>query len=147
MRWGLEETLSVGRISIKGVLFGILAAVGASAVAAMILLPLFAGSAMSGQMSTEDIDEIIKQVMQNDWFLIAIFAVDLACSALGGYIAARVAKKDIYLNAAFVGLVGALVSLLSLSGAYPIWFNVGGLLLVIPATLFGAQLTKDRATA
>lgn len=147
MRCWLEETLDVGRISIKGVLLGILAAIGASAAAALILLPLFAGGAVSDQMSAEDIDEVVKQVMQNGWFLITIFVVDLACSVLGGYIAARVAKKDIYLNAALVGLVGALVTLLSLDGAYPIWFNVGGLLLVIPATLFGAQLAKDRATA
>lgn len=137
----------MGRVSIKGVLLGILTDIGGSIAAGMILLPLFAGGNVSEQMSPEDIDEVIKQITQNGWFLITNFIVGLSCSALGGYVAARVAKQEIYLNAGLVGLFGVLVGSLNLSSEYPIWFNVGGLLLVIPAALLGAQLARDHATA
>lgn len=135
----------MGRVSIKGVLLGILADIGATIVAGMILLPLFAGGSVSEQMSIEDVDEVMKQIVQNDWFLITNFVIGLSCSALGGYVAARVAKHEIYLNAGLVGAFGVLVGSLNLSGDYPIWFNVGGLLLVIPAALLGAQLASRRA--
>jgi hypothetical protein len=137
----------VGRVSIKGVLFGILADIGASVAAAMILLPLFAGSSVSSQMSAEDMDVVVKQILQSGWFLITNFVVGLACSALGGYVAARVAKKEIYLNAALVGLFRLLIGSFNFSAEYPIWFTVGGLLLVIPVALVGAQLAGDRAAS
>lgn len=137
----------MGRVSIKGVLLGILADIGASVAAGMILLPLFADSGVSEQMSAEDIDEMIKQITQNGWFLISNFIVGLSCSVLGGYVAARVAKQEIYLNAGLVGLFGVLIGSLNLSSEYPIWFNLGGLLLVIPAALLGAQLASGHAAA
>jgi len=136
----------LGRVSIKGVLLGIVTDVGASVAAGMILLPLFAGGSVSEQMSAEDIDEVIRQITQDSAFLITNFVVGLSCSALGGYVAARVAKKDVYLNAGLVGLFGVLLGALNLSGEYPIWFNVGGLLLVIPATLFGGEIASRRMT-
>lgn len=142
-----EGVLNVERVTVKAVLLGVLADIGASVAAAMILLPLFAGGSVSSEMSADDMEVAVKQIMQNGWFLIANFVVGLSCSALGGYVAARVAKKEIYLNAALVGLFSLLIGSLNLSGEYPIWFNVGGLFLVIPAALVGAQLAGGRAAS
>lgn len=135
----------MGRVSIKGVLLGVGTDIGGSIVAGVLLLSWFGGSNFSANMSPDEIDEVVKRITQNGTFLITSFVIGLSLSAVGGYVAARIAGKDYYLNSGLVGVVGVLAGLLSLSNAYPIWFNVGGLILIVPAALYGGRLAESRA--
>ena len=77
--------------------------------------------------------------------------VGIACTALGGFVAGRVAKQDEILHAGFVGLLslslGALVELLSRSAGgsgVPVWYQVFSYLAVVPAALAGGFLSSRR---
>jgi hypothetical protein len=62
---------------------------------------------------------------------------------VGGYIAARVARKEIYLNSGIIGILGIVLGVM-LAARYPIWFNVSGFLTVVPAALAGGHLAKPK---
>lgn len=124
------------RVNFKALALGILTDFGGTILASTIIFAMFAGNLASEQMSPEEIEEMVKAATQSGGFLLTSLIVGLGFSALGGYVAARVAKKELYLNAGLVGVFSLLVGLLSGSQG-PIWFNVAGYLLVIPAALYG----------
>lgn len=133
------------RINFKALLFGIAADMGGTFAASLIIFPMFAGDLFSQDMSPEEIEAAMQTLSQDSGFLLASLVVGLAFSALGGYVAARVAKKDIYLNAGLVGVFGLFIGLL-FGGGGPIWFNVAGFVLVIPAALYGGFLADRQTT-
>ncbi len=132
------------RVNFKAFLFGIAADIGGTFAASLIIFPLFAGDSFRPDMSAEEIEAAMQAVTESSRFLLASLVVGLAFTALGGYVAARVAKQDLYLNAGLVGVAGLLIGLL-FGGGGPIWFNVAGYVLVIPAALYGGYLADRQA--
>src|SRR5947208_14176520 len=63
----------------------------------------------------------------------------LACTALGGFIAGRVARRAPVRHAALVGVVGVAFGLLFL-GSYPLWYSALGAGGTVPAAAFGGWL-------
>lgn len=133
----------MGRVSIKAVALGIITDIGGSIVAGIILLAMFAGHVFSEPMSPQELDEALKPITQSGPFLITSLIAGLSFTALGGYVAARVAGKEIYLNAGLVGVFSLLAGL-TFGGEYPVWFNIAGLVLIIPAALYGGHLAEGR---
>ena len=132
------------RVNFKAVALGILADLGGTIVASAVLFAFFAGDQVSDQMSPEEMEEAVKLATQGGAFLITSLVVGLGFSVFGGYVAARVAKKEIYLNAGLVGVASLLIGLF-FGGGGPIWFNVAGFLLVIPAALYGGYLADPES--
>jgi len=127
------------RISFKGVILGVAADIGGTIAASTILLLIFAGHLFNEQLSPEELDATLKPITQSGEFLLVSLIVGLSFSALGGYVAARVAKREIYLNAGLVGVVSVLIGL-TMGAEAPPWYTIAGYVLVIPAALFGAHL-------
>ena len=66
---------------------------------------------------------------------------------VGGYVCAKVANRLPYMNAAALGVVGLVVGVLLADGDSPLWFNVLGLLVVLPSALLGGHFAKVQARA
>lgn len=76
-------------------------------------------------------------------FLLGSIILGTLSTMVGGYLAARIAKKEPYWNAGAIGVLGIVLGLL-LAKDYPLWFNVVGFLLALPAALLGGHLARSR---
>jgi len=133
----------VERINLKALLFGIVADIGVTFVASVLLLLLFAHDLVTPDMPPEEADAVMQELLARGDFLLASLAIGLACSTLGGYVAARTAGKDLYLHAGLVGIASLLLGLFT-GASGPFWFNVAGYVLVLPAALYGGYLADRR---
>lgn len=131
------------RINLKALLFGIVADVGVTFVASLLLFLLFAHDLVSPDMPPEEMDAVMQALLARGDFLLASLVIGLGCSTLGGYVAARTAGQDLYLHAGLVGLASLLFGLVAGTSG-PFWFNVAGFVLVLPAALYGGYLADRR---
>ncbi|UJF31230.1 hypothetical protein [Paenibacillus hexagrammi] len=97
-----------------------------------------------------DKEELI-QVYNHIGWLILFMVVGMLWSFFGGYVAARVARRAELINAACIGVIGAGIefdSFISNPGIAT-WYQVIGLLIVIPVSLLGGKMAlrkKQRST-
>ncbi|HEY4732266.1 MAG TPA: hypothetical protein VIH66_03380 [Gammaproteobacteria bacterium] len=137
----------MNKLSIKGVLFGVFANIAGSTIARLVILVIYGNRVITKDMTDQELTEAMGTVIQGNDFIAAVMVAELLCTAIGGYIAARVAKQAIYLNSGMVGLVGVSIFLGYLfSGETPLQFNIIGAILVIPAALLGGHLAKSTVT-
>jgi hypothetical protein len=85
------------------------------------------------------------------WLVIGLMA-GLACTALGGYVAARFANQSEYANAFAVGIASLVFGeavLIVFGGDLPLWLRLAGDLAVVPAAVLGGHLRmlQKRAAA
>jgi uncharacterized oligopeptide transporter (OPT) family protein len=79
-------------------------------------------------------------------------AYETLFALLAGYITARIAVRKPFLHVlvmAIVVLIGRAVIATATWDVLPMWFNIGVLVLIIPAALIGAKLSelRNRSTA
>jgi uncharacterized membrane protein len=129
----------MGRVSFKGVALGVLVDIGGTVLASMLLLSWFVGDTIAPEMPPEEVEQIMRQLSRDGAFLTASLVLGLAFTGLGGYVAARVATRELYLNAGLVGVVSLVLGLV-FGGQAPLWFEVAGVLLIVPAALYGGYL-------
>lgn len=127
------------RVNIKGVALGVLADIGGSVLASILLLSWFVGDAIAPDLPPEEAERIMQRLAQDGAFLILNLLLGLAFTGLGGYVAARVAGRERYLNAGLVGVISLALGVL-FGGQAPLWFEVAGFLLILPAALYGGYL-------
>lgn len=133
----------MSELSIKGILLGVLTDTGGNTIAGIILMVIFASGRITPDMSGQEINDAILALAQGGGFLLASLIVGLGFTILGGYVAARVAKKGIYQNSAMVGAIDMLLGIL-FSGTSAHWFDIAGFLIVIPAALLGGHLARKQ---
>lgn len=115
------------KINIKAIIAGIaVCAVGStlSAIAVAIIIP--------GE---------IEDLFSSNTFLIPALLMGIFLTITGGYITSRIAKANEYLNSGLLGIVGVLISLLSISDL-PVWVNIVEIGSSIPCALLGAYLAR-----
>jgi CBS domain containing-hemolysin-like protein len=130
-------------ISIKAVLLASLAVFGLDIVSGMVLLATFGGAVLDPAMSDTQMQAAITQIVQGRGYLTAALILGTTTTVLGGYLAARLSSSVPYFNALAFAILGIVVTLLTSEGL-PMWFLIVGLLLTIPAALFGAYIEKRR---
>ena len=102
---------------------------------------LFGGivaSIVGGDGATQD--EVIARINDSLGLLLSTFAVGLGFTAIGGYVAAAIAKQRPIPHAAMVGVLSLLTSLsFTLAGPSdgPLWLQLAGYALTVPAAVFG----------
>jgi hypothetical protein len=82
------------------------------------------------------------------WFLVTSVLYGCAFAALGGYLAALIARRKAFKHAAILTIVigaGALVSLLSRPGKGAIWSQAAALLLMAPSAMAGGYFRKQQS--
>lgn len=133
----------MSELSIKGILLGVLTDIGGSTIAGIILMVIFGSSLVTEQMTEQELNEAILAMAQGKGFMITSFIVGLFFTILGGYVAARVAKKGVYLNSGMVGVIGLILGVLY-AGETALWLDVAGIISVIPAALLGGYLARSK---
>jgi len=128
------------RSSILAVVLGFFVDIGATMIFGIVLAIVGGVGLAAGGAPPEAIDSIVER---SAGFQLLGLAGGLACTALGGYVAARFANHAEYANAFAVGvasLVFGEVMLLVQPQDYPVWLRLLGDVLVIPAALVGGHL-------
>ena len=121
----------MARVNVKAVLLGF---------GAVLLLDTLAGIVLFAVLGADGTaEQAVSEAISNPAFLLSGVVLGSLTTVAGGYLAARIAKSYPYFNALALGLLGAAYGLLFWS-QYPLWFNILGLVLAVPAALLGAHL-------
>jgi ABC-type uncharacterized transport system permease subunit len=105
------------------------------------VLTFAAGIALASSGSSPE--EIAALLEHSAAYRLLGLAVGLACTAFGGYIAARFANHSEYANAFAVGVASLVFGeavLIGFAQELPLWLRLAGDLLVVPAALVGGHL-------
>lgn len=123
----------------KAILIGIVTDIGATyLVISVLMISLGAGAR---DLSEEEARQLIESTFQQVPYLLLSGVLGLLATALGGFVAAKVAVVAPLLNAACVGLFDLVLGIL-LIGDSPLWFSVIALLLTLPAAVTGGVLWR-----
>ena len=117
----------MSKVSIKGIILGVLATLVIDTISGIAMIPIFASS-----MSEEVLESVF---LETGPLIYSLFAGTLS-TVIGGFIAANIGRQAAYKNAMIFGVIGLILSVL-MSEGLPLWFNVIGFLTVIPASLLG----------
>jgi hypothetical protein len=133
---------------VKAIVAGFLIDVVGSVIGGTVLAVAWGVLLGARGASGEDVERFFRE---SDTFIWASLAVGLAFTALGAYVAARIANRVEYRFALTVGLCSLAFSELMLhalgSGDYPEWARLVGNLLVLPVAFLGGHvrvLEKER---
>jgi hypothetical protein len=88
----------------------------------------------------------LSQIYSNIGLLLVLLVVGLFWSFLGGFVAAKVAKRAEYFNASIIGVIGAAIgfdSMLSGQGI-PLWYELTGFIVIVPVSLLGGYLALKK---
>jgi hypothetical protein len=124
----------------KAILFGLFIDIGGSIVGGTILAVAWGILLGAGGASGEEMNRFFRE---SDAFQWASLGTGLAFTALGAYVAARIANRAEYRYALMLGLCSLAFSELMLrmfaGGDYPEWVRLVGNLLVLPAAFLGGH--------
>lgn len=103
-----------------------------------------------GGLSEETLDQALKEMLSSREGLFALIVIGASCTALGGYIAARLAGAEEVKHGALVGAVSLVLGLLQAAMAggespVPLEYELLGYALAIPAGALGGYLAQGRA--
>jgi hypothetical protein len=135
----------------RAILFGVFVDIIVTAVLSVPLLLAFAGPDFFSE--NEAISRAAEaRAYESDLFNLVFLLFGLVCTLLGAFVGARRAACNFVRHGGWVGagslLLGVtLLALLPAGPRQPIWVEVLGLLLIIPAGVLGGQLaeTLDRS--
>lgn len=128
------------KISVKGILLGILCALSLSFLTGIGLT--FAFVDMS---QPKEYEAAIAALSTSTPYLIICIIDGLLITAFGGYTAARIAKRAPFFNAGWVGVAFLVFQWLA-AEELPLWYSATAFLLAIPASLLGGYLVFLRKT-
>jgi len=88
-------------------------------------------------------DEVMSRMKSTSGMLLGLI-LGPGCTVLGAYVAGRIAKQAERLQGAVVAVAGMLVALIFRESGTPLWFDIAGFALMLPAGLFGGALAEAR---
>ncbi len=128
--------------TIRAVGLGLISDIAATVVVSVVLTAIV-GRRLAGENAS--LDELEQALLASEGYTLLALLAGLACTVLGGYVAARAAGEREYLHALLAGvavLVFGEMMLAQSTGAYPFGYRVIGTLLTIPAAVYGGHLRK-----
>lgn len=131
------------RVSFKGIILAALLVLVLNMIAGVVMFVSMGGSFLRRGMTEQQMSDTINALTLSTNFLLGSVIIGTLVTIVGGYVAARIAKKEPYLNASIIGVLGIVLGVL-LANNYPLWFNVLGFVMVLPAALLGGHLAKSR---
>jgi hypothetical protein len=129
------------KIRIRAVVIAFVVELGLDQIISAILLVVFDHTGFSPDMSDAERQAFVTAVWSDGEFVLSAFVLGTATTVLGGYVCARIAKVFPYYNGLAIGIVGLVFSLFVM-GEAPVWYSVFGLMLALPASIYGAHLAK-----
>jgi uncharacterized membrane protein len=134
------------KIRIGAVVIAFVAELGLDQILSTILLVAFGHTDFSPDMSDAQKQAFVTAVWSDTGFVLLAFIFGTATTILGGYVCARIAKVFPYYNGLAIGIVGFLFTLLVM-GEAPWWYTALGLIMALPASIYGAHLAKPHIVA
>jgi len=128
----------MSRISWKFVFLAFAAEFVADSIIDTILLLVLAQGTLSPDLDQEAMRKATEVIVSGSQYLLAKMVLGTATTVGGGYFVARLAKTFPYYNGLGIGLVGLAMSIAFWGG--PVWFNLFGVLMVVPASIYGAHI-------
>jgi hypothetical protein len=122
------------------ILLGFIVDIGGTMVFSVVTVTVASLLLVSGGTGPEGLGEALAQ---SATFQLVGLAGGLACTGLGGYVAARFANRGEYATAFAVGLASLVFgeAMVVFAGqTTPLWLRLAGDALVIPAALLGGHL-------
>lgn len=91
-------------------------------------------------------DQDVSAIYTNVALMILFLVVGLFWTFLGSYLTAKVAKRAEFFNAAIIGVIGAGIGFDSIltDDVIPLWYELIGLVAIIPVALLGGFLALKR---
>jgi hypothetical protein len=137
------------RSALGAIALGFIVDILATAVVSTVVSVIEGVSLASGGTPPEEIAALVDR--SAGWMLVGL-AGGLACTTLGGYVAARFANHSEYANAFAVGVASLVFGeavLIAFAGDLPLWLRLAGDFAVVPAALVGGHLRmlQKRAAA
>jgi hypothetical protein len=136
----------VTKIRLGAVVIAFVAELGLDQVISAVLLASLGHTDFSADMSEAEREAFVAAVWADGAFVLCAIALGTATTVLGGYVCARIAKVFPYYHGLAIGIVG-LVFILIVMGEAPWWYTAFGLLMTLPASLYGAHLAKPHIEA
>lgn len=130
-------------ISIKAVILAALLTVFVDIVLSIGLMFAYGASALSPGMTESEMQNVVAAITSSTPFLVWGMILGTLSTVLGGYVAARLSKVAPYLNSLVFGVVGIILGAFMAEGL-PLWYNIVGFGVVIPASLFGATFVRKK---
>jgi hypothetical protein len=133
-------------VSLKAIAIAFAAELGADFFISLFVFGFFAGDRLGPNMSESEFQEVARQVTTTTAYVPWMMVFGTATTVGGAYLAARLARRIPYYHGLAMGILGILFVLVTWDGALG-WLNVLGLLVTIPASLYGAHLAKKHMPA
>lgn len=125
--------LKLSDISLKAVIVGAVA----DNVGTLLIMSFLAAALVSNGLSPEEAMERLRSTSG----LLLGFILGMGFTVLGGYIAGWMAKRSEVLHGACVAMVGMVLAL-ALHDDVPKWYDIAGILAMIPAGMTGGRLAR-----
>ena len=125
-------------IKFKAVLVGAIA----DNAGTLLLMTLLAAALVSTGLSE---DEVMTRMKSTSGLLLGLI-LGLGCTVLGGFFAGKIAGRAEVLHGVLVAIAGMIMALIFRETGTPLWFDVAGLVGMLPAGIAGGRLAqKHRA--
>jgi hypothetical protein len=136
--------ITMGKIKIKAISFGVLVDILGSLVTALLLF-FIAAPFMSQRISSPSEFAVMTNILQkNPYFMAIAIFIGLLWSCAGGFATGSLAKGHEILNSICAGLVLIILGVVFyvfFPSPYPIWINLLFLILTITAVIYGGFLS------
>ena len=131
----------MSRIDWKAVIIAFAAEIGADHLITIFAFAIFAQGMVTPDMSHEEFMKVQKTVIDTTAFVPTMFVRGTLTTILGAYLAARLAKRLPYYHGLAMGIAGIVFSLVFWPDVAK-WHDYVGLLITIPASIYGAHLAR-----
>lgn len=131
------------RISIKAILISVPVMLALDTLCGIFLMSIFSGGRFRDGLNAKQIHETILAVTLSNGYLIGSLILGSLTTIFGGYLAAAIAKKYPYFNAAVFGSIAIILGII-MNNDTPFWVSAIAYLSTLPAALYGGHLAKKR---
>lgn len=146
-----EGTMQTRGLKLSAVLVGLMVDIGGTTIGgtllgALLAIPLASAGAGAGEVEAA----VVAAILTPKWLAVGSL-LGLSCTALGGYVAARMGRHEPMKHALALGIASLVTGVLIQFGneagvhATPLWFDALGYVLVVPAALLGGCLVERRS--
>jgi hypothetical protein len=112
----------------------------ADLIISSITLAVLSDGSLSPDLDRETLNKATEAILDSNEFLMSRLMLGTLTTVGGGYLAARLAKTYPYYNGLGIGLIGLIFCILQ--WGEPLWLNFFGLVMTLPASIYGAHLAK-----
>jgi len=126
----------------QAVLAGLCIDIVLTIVCSSLLLSVYGAGEFDSGMDQREIQSQMALLMAESNFIVLAFVVGMFCTAMGGFVAARMAYQVPLYHAALVGVLGIMLG--AYIGTQWGFWEIAGLLFTLPVAILGGYLARAK---